>query len=479
MEALFAWGSFSFIVAVTVLILTTYMILFPQLEPRLSSRKASARKRIIERLALAPCLKSYQLSLRELSFSIQYFFTKPYSFKAFNRCFAMTFLYQLLLFIVAWGITGESRMGSLQLLVSTDNPIYRFLIICAFSGIFILNFFIFIRLDQIVLYINNIPQRIAGLFMTINPDRTGVLSGLLVGLFAVAIAGTVAVSSAFIFSGAFANDFIFAGAFACAVACSVTGVVAFVGTDAGTSEAAAIESACFGAFAGASAFVFAVAFAGKLETTTVILIFYALLPGINAFISQILWAFSRHIIIQSIKGKNSLAIMRLILLNILAVLALQVVLSVLLPNAVELIKLLLSYGNEPVSVEWRSMVITAAREPFGEGLIVTGMLLMIILPAGLHMMYGLGGMFLGFSRSSRTLARQLPYSPGSNYQPELREIEKSRIHSIYQSNTVVHILAGTFVTSLFFGLYSAFAITGISFGEFLAQVALTSTQWAL
>lgn len=349
------WGVLISISALLILLTTIllWLLPFPRVVVERRFATPDGRLRFTQRFSAGQPLARYLYGAARFERWLDEWFGRPWSTQAFERCLAIAFVFPVALYMLAALITGfrQNRVTPVELLALGAGAIV---------------FALFVRWLFMAIF-----WGVRGIW-----SRTGGDS-------------ETAVSIARLMLGAFAVVFAFAIAFA--VASSLAGDF----TDAGM-----VVFAILGGFAFAFGFAVAYAIAGiwavVLAAVAVIvvvhataelfafymLLFFILLPVVNALIDWVSWATTRAILARIAALPNRLGSAfiagALLLLNLVAALALVALLAALLPNTLEIvsaISTLLGAGQ----LDWQGLARSSLALPWSEGLFVTGMLLAPLL----------------------------------------------------------------------------------------------------
>jgi hypothetical protein len=197
------------------------------------------------------------------------------------------------------------------------------------------------------------------------------------------------------------------------------------------SDAGTMVLATGGGFLLAAAFaiLFAIAGAGVFVVTLItavaaavfvgqfaimLLLFFVMLPLTNALMDWLSWAVTRYIlgfVARAPSGEGGLALVfALLFLDLTAAVLFFLVLSVVLPNSIELVNILFRVsGNAPF--DWQYFAAHAVRAPWTEGLIVTGILLTSLAPTFVQWSWGLTGVLARFTPGSVIAAGRVTEHP--------------------------------------------------------------------
>lgn len=140
------------------------------------------------------------------------------------------------------------------------------------------------------------------------------------------------------------------------------------------------------------------------------------MPLFNAALDWGSWWVSRVFIKRGLAGGAGRVVLDLTW-DGLAALGFMLALVLVLPLGIEFMNSLVD-GAE---LDWRAMAVDAAADPWGQGLMVTGMVLTTLLPTFLHVVTGLFAVGI-HGAAGRWLADQLegdPAHPGSRVGPAI------------------------------------------------------------
>ncbi len=312
-------------------------------------------------------------------------FGTAFSVQAFERCVAIAFIFPIALFLIALSANGI-----------TTNQITFFeltLFILAF-GIF--SYVIGVAFGNLLKIVRNAWSRFGG-----DSELAQTISRVLLGAFAVMVAFTISFAIAATFSGQVSNASSvlgsmaggFAVAFAFAIAFALAGAVLF-------SVAIAILAGVALAFAS--------------DFTMLLFLFFVLLPVVNACVDWLSWGATRFLLEQA-EGTEpglpgGLRIAGITLGTFASGAVLMVLLSALLPNALEILNTLFGLAKLP-PFDWQAMARRAVAAPWTDGLFVTGMLMTPLVPASSHLIVGLTGVFARFTPGARAAAETVSDHP--------------------------------------------------------------------
>ncbi len=378
---------------------------------------------LIARYNLTGAQGYYRTINRVLYFANRLYGLRRISRRAFGRSLQLAFVYPVLALLLGWLLFDAGTLGGVDFLPEGQpwsERLWRF-------GVLILAFAIAASSFRFAVYIERVVRRLLTQRLENHPPRTGFLSkpvrwvpdvagllafaftfaaafaGVVAGVVAVAGAGAgvVAVAVAVSFAGAVAVAVTGAGAFAFAVVFAFAGVVA-------------VAVAVVFAFAGVVAVVFAVVFAENAEITTVFLLFFILLPWLNALADFISVAATRHFLTHIRRHRPGV-------LRVLWDVALDLIVAALcllgLLGALWGV-LLLWEALAPATLvfDWRGYWSDILQGNWQKGMVLLLMVLTTLIPTALHLLLGLAGFW---AQESRAMARAVAalQSPPANELP--------------------------------------------------------------
>jgi hypothetical protein len=450
---LIAWQGWSVtgsIAALLILLITILLWLLPFPSNPLAAQLADAGERahLHARLGGASSFERFRIAVERFKDWLARWFGRSWSGQAFERCVAIAFVFPVALFLLATILSGykNGQVGFGELLL------FLFGAAIVAAGLRVLFHFGY-------WFARRMWHSIGG-----DAELAEIIARVVLGAFAV----------------------VFAFAIAFAVASSLAGEA----TGAGT-----IAFAMLGGFAFAMAFAIAFAFAGvwafliALALVTVIaltmakdfafflLLFFVILPVLNALMDWVSWAVTRfHLTVMGsaapgIAGASLIA--AVLVADVAAAALLVIALAVLLPIGLELADLLLSvFGRD--SFDWRSSAAQAVRSPWEEGLFVTGMLLTPLVPTIALLTVGLAALAAPFTPGARAGAEALAASEGGAVAgPDLAR----GISRIVYLTRLWYLPASIVAVGVFVAIWWALSLAGVPVASFLEALALCSTVW--
>ncbi len=436
----------------TLLILFTTILLwllpFPSGSVRAQLENVADRVDLRARLGAEPPFARYRMAVRRFGAWLQQWFGPPWSAQAFERCVAIAFVFPVALFLTASVLYGYKH-GSIS------------------SGELLLFLFGVVMVSIIVRTVSHlIYWLVQRMWRTVGGDNelAEIISRILLGAFAV----------------------VFAFAISFAVASSLAGQFSDIGT---------VVFAILGGFAFAFAFALAFAIAGiwalgiALVIVTALaltmakqfafflLLFFVILPVLNALMDWVSWAVTRYLLAwlqQAPDGPSGVAMVGVILIvNIGAAIAFMFVLAVLLPIGLETADLMLSlFGRQ--AFDWRDVAVQAVGAPWDEGLFVTGMLLTPLAPSIANMTISLAALAAPHSRGASGALHAISDHPDAA--PADAEVRMA-VHAVYMAR-LWYLPALAASLTVYVGVWAVFYFSQLPVAKFLYTLALCSTSWS-
>jgi hypothetical protein len=491
------WGMTGAAVALLILLvwILVWLLPFPSrsVEERLGDPEARGRLR--DRLGGTGAFGRYRLAIRGLNSWLDAWFGSSTSGQAMERCIAIAFVYPAVLFIATIIVAATAR-GRIA-----PHEVGVFLLITAVAG-----YLAHRALRTLYRVGTNFWRFVGG-----DSDLIRLIARVVLGALAVIIAFAIAFVIASTVAGAFAEagTIILAIVAAFALAFALAGVLAAAGTAAAMGLLLALTVAAL-AFAGQFAFL--------------LLLFFVLLPMLNALLDWLSWIVTRFFlrrvaqVPQSWKGAGLLVVE--LTADLAAAILLFLALVVLLPNGIEIVNAVLSVTGRP-PFDWREIVSRAHEAPLSEGLFVLGMLITTLVPTFVHITRGLAGIAAAWTPGAGEAAaglRQLAHASGQDwaeaapappgtlhasyndaayrdvgvlYDPDSGERSSSQVRpsvqrqaaSAVRLSRLWYLPAGLIALGLFAALVVLVQIgmrdlAGIPLGEFLVRLAFCASSWS-
>ncbi len=444
------WGVLSVMAVLTALLATilAWLLPFPERSLNFQLSRFDDRMALKDRLGAAPPFRAYLVTVHRFNEWLMEWFGPAFSGQAFERCLAIAFIFPIALFLltlVANGVT-QQRISVLEVAVFTAAfAILAYVIVAAFRNL--------LRL------IEQVWKRFGG-----DEGMAHTIARVLLGGFAVMVAFTISFAIATTFSGQVANAGSVLGSMAGGFALAFAFAIAFA------LAGAALFSVAIAILAGA-----ALAFASQFAF--LLFLFFVLLPVVNASVDWLSWGITRSFLRlaetaePTIPGR--LKVFGAIAGTFISGALLMVLLTVLLPNVLEVLNVVLSVAKVP-PFDWQSLVRKAATAPWTDGLFVTGMLMTAIVPASAHLTVGLTGMFARLTPGARTAADTISDHPGAPLSPaELPPVKLTLIFSRIWYPIAAAITAGMIASASWLIWY-----THAPVAAFLSNAALCATAWS-
>ncbi len=505
------WGPLGVVIGVVTAVM--FWIVPPpnsSLRKRIESLHPEDRKWLKDTLGAAPGIERYRLAVRALNDRLRAWFGDAWSIRAVRRCLQIALIYPFALFLLTWIASGTGKLGALQLF-EIHSITYRLLyaVIVAFAGTAM--YFIGIKAEHVSEVIGWIlePMRqyipwtrrtILVAIVTVSGALGGAISAYAVGglsLSAITIVVSIAVGFAAAFVGfGVAAAVLFAGSASAFFSGGTVAVFVIIAVGAGASVIVAITTfseVSAATFVGAlTIIVLGATFIGvaeflafsdpkALDLLFASFLFYILLPAINALADWVSWGVTRIFLIRAANTAEGLwGAIRLVhelLAALLVGMVFLVLLAIALATGITLSNVLFMAIAKP-PVDWLSQLDAAAHDPFGQGLMIMGLLMTTVIPTFLHLAAGLAGIFLAWTPDARRLAAAIPYAEDGTPQAPLAQIRKDEIFWTLFRGRFWYLLAVPLTCAIFAGMFEAFSLTIQPYGHFLADAARCATSWS-
>ncbi len=503
------WGMTGAAVALLILLIWILVWLLPfpgrSIEDRLADPESRAQLR--ERLGGAGPFGRYRLAIRDLNGWLDAWFGPSTSGQALERCIAIAFVYPAVLFVATLIVAGAARGQIAPLEIGV------FLVVTAAAG------YLAHRAFRLLYRAGTNFWRFVGG----DSDLIRLIARVVLGALAVILAFAIAFVIASTVAGAWAEagTIVLAIIAAFALAFALAGVLAAAGTAAAMGLLLALTVA-------------ALAFAGKFAF--LLLLFFVLLPMVNALLDWLSWIVTRFFLRRVAQVTPTWRGAGLLVLELSADLAAAIVLFlglvVLLPNGIEIINAVLSLTGR-AAFDWRDIVLRANQAPFSEGLFVIGMLITTLVPTFIHITRGLAGIAAAWTPGAAEAAaglretwdnpghgwaqedaEQLAGHGGYYYQEapqyaqsgayaqggfqdgaavmdysaaaveedespaELRPSVQQKAAKALRLSRLWYIPAAVAALGVFAGLAAALEAAGVSLGDVLVQLAFCASSWS-
>jgi hypothetical protein len=444
------WGVVGSITALLIILVTILIWLLPFPDRSLRAQLANHQDRLDlkARLGMGSAFHGYRVAVRRLSDWFDDWFGPPWSGQAFERCLAMAFVYPISFYalsLLANGVkSGKATLPQLAIFVLMAVG-FVYALAVSFRAIY-----------KAAGYIWGLAGGDAELARFIAKAALGAFAVLIA--FSMAFAAASAAQGSASDTGGMAlatgGGFILASAF----------VVLFAVAGAGVFVVTLIVTA-------AGAIIFAGQFAIML------LLFFVMLPLTNALMDWLSWAVTRYILGFVARapsgGWGVVFVLTLLTIDFAAAALFFLVLSVILPNSIELVNILLqASGGAPF--EWRSFASRAATAPWTEGLIVTGILLTSLVPTFTQLVVGLAGVLARFTPGSEIAAGRITEHP----EVTPTQAETACVQRVARRSRLWYIPASAIVAAIMFGGYRFVTIQVTPPGKFLMEASYCATAWS-
>ncbi len=500
------WGMTGAAVALLILLIWILLWLLPfpgrSLEERLADPESRAQLR--DHLGGVGPFGRYRLAIRELNGWLDAWFGPAMSGQALERCIAIAFVYPAVLFVATLIVAGAAR-GEIA-----AYEIAVFLALTAAGG------YLAHRVFQVLYRLGNNFWRFVGG----DSELIRLIARVVLGAMAVIIAFAIAFVIASTVAGAFAEagTIVLAIIAAFALAFTLAGVLAAAGTAAAMALLLGLTIA-------------ALAFAGKFAF--LLLLFFVLLPMVNALLDWLSWIITRFFLRRVALVRPTWRGAGLLILELSADLAAAIVLFlglvVLLPNGIEIINAILSVTGRD-AFDWRDIVTRANEAPLSEGLFVIGMLVTTLVPTFVHITRGLAGVAAAWTPGAAEAAAGLRENwdnpghgwtqqhaheadaQGTYYYQDMPQYAQGGAHAQggFQNAAVMdygaaepdetpaklrpsvqqkaaqalrlsrlwYIPAAALAFGLFVGIVALLEAAGVSLGDFLVKLAFCASAWS-
>ena len=436
----------------TLLILFTTILLwllpFPSGSVRAQLEAVADRLDLRARLGAEPPFARYRMAVRRFNDWLQQWFGPPWSAQSFERCVAIAFVFPVALFLTASVLYGYKNRSI------TTGELLLFLF-----GVVMVSIIVRVISHLIYWLVQRMWRTVGG-----DNELAEIIARILLGAFAV----------------------VFAFAIAFAVASSLAGQFSDIGT---------VVFAILGGFAFAFAFALAFAIAGiwALAIALVIvtalaltmakqfafflLLFFVILPVLNALMDWVSWAVTRYLLAWiplAPGGPAGVAMVGgILLVNIGAALIFVIALAALLPIGLEIADLVLSVFGR-ATFDWRGVAAQAVRAPWDEGLFVTGMLLTPLVPSIANMTISLAAIASPYTRGAAATIHAISDHPEAV--PADAEIRQA-VRTVYLTR-LWYIPALLVSLAVYACVWGILHLTSIPVASFLQMLALCSTAWS-
>ncbi len=313
------------------------------------------------------------------------------SWRGYSACLLVAFVYPLFLWHLAWCLEGPGRLAGASAFGETVQGAWRWLgLTILWLSLLALGFF-FSRFSRILEFFENRSLRVT--------PRTELIHSLLeapVREFIPQLAIAAAISmGGFMAFGVIVNvpgvaalaAFVAFISFYVVVAVVTAGTVGVVG-----AVRAVVAFVTAGAFFTVGAFG-----AGGAIVAVVYLTFVLIVPMANALLDHVSVQVSRWLLSDLVARRGAawqgLMVLGHIMADVIAAGLFLVILAVLLPAVLQLANWAFDAFGWSL-VEWGLYLDAARHDPFGAGLLVTGMLATTLLPTVLHLLAAGGALVL-------------------------------------------------------------------------------------
>lgn len=449
---------------------------------RASSNHRDDRAALKAVLGKAPAIRRYKLAVGEFNSFLDDWFGPSVGSKAMGRCFQIALLYPLTLFVFVWLVSGRTPVSSLYGVETSAAFVDRFWRICVLIMCTCVLVWPLVNLYSLEDFASRADHR---------SFKSLKANAFVKKLISVSVYINVLVNGFYYFLTMILLSILFAGVcLAGHYVASMFGVmfILIFGSAASVSFAdrgvISRTHILFLLFLITLSIFLALISQGSggvsLRNLYFVLVMYLIVPLLNAGMDWASWGITRFFLNRVARAENSIlgafAIIIDVFSDFMFGFILLFLLSISLPFGIEIMNLLISsYGGEPV--DWVTSLKIAVRDPWGEGLFVTGMLVTTLVPTFLHLVAGLAGVFFAWTPDAQALADRIPYDPNRTTQDELSVDLRNEIVVMVRRVRYWYIPAGLVVLTGMYYLIYLFSATITPFGEFLAASAYCGTAW--
>lgn len=376
------------------------------------TKDPDTRKDTVKWLQQAKALKKYKRLIKELRKLLKKFYGKPFSLQALTRSYSIALTYPVTLFLLAYTfLSGSHQLSGYDLLPSVAQHRWVFLVLII---VFLIGFWLLTTtFDKCGAWIKSQLERLlpiaskeeqdllnrllGGMLLPVAmsllmPDLgwTYWLHGFTLGYFAggsLILALTVAGIALAVFS--FTDTF----------SAYFTGTIT-IGVAAVFAVAFSFSLAAIGSLATAVVIVTAVAAFGDHALSIAFLILWVLFPFLNAILDWLSLGVSRYFLKQVQKESHPWWVFQDIVLDLVVAMCFMVLLVALFPAAIEAVNYVYALFSEEGHIDWHYFARVARSDPWGEGFMVTMMLVTTLIPTLVHVFLAFFALLmnLGFGR---------------------------------------------------------------------------------
>ncbi len=401
--------------------------------------------------------------LLDASLGLAYrFFGRDWSWPAFSRCLSLAFLYPVVLLLGSW-IGGATAVVADVPLLETQSLAWleRLGLACLIAVLLVIVFTTIWQHERLGTWL------FEKVFLRFNLWRCVKIS---IQKSPLAIAYGVAMLGGYMFAvvgaTAVAGAIYIISSVGFAVAIFRPSAVSSTGKFALTVAISAIATSLV---VGGGTIAYPETFSGIVEPLVALLILYLVLPIVNACADWLSWIVTRRLLVRLGQKHGGGAFIFHAGIDILSAIGFLAVLAFLLPLIVEFANVLFAAIAWP-PLEWRPMLDAARVDPFGAGIMVTGMLLTTLIPTAFHLGLALGAVLLPRLDVKQPL---YPFHKhltacvwNEDQSPDY--IERSHVAFWLFGNFAVALALLLFFIAMLYALISTFSIT---FGQILLDLA--------
>jgi hypothetical protein len=443
------WGVTGSIVALLILFTTIllWLLPFPQMTVRGQLANADDRADLRGRFAKGAPFERYRTAARRFAQWLSKWFGPSWSAQAFERCVAIAFVFPVALFLLATVLHGykHGKISTTELLL--------FL-----AAVVVASWIIRWVFRLIYWSLQRTWRSISG-----DTELAEIISRILLGAFAVVFAFSIAFAIASSVAGQFsdAGTVVLAilGGFAFAIALTIAYVIAGI-----WALAVALVIVTILALTIAKQFAF------------FLLLFFIILPILNALMDWVSWAVTRFLLTRIHEASDGLfgvtSVVSVLIVNVVLALVFVVALAIMLPIGLEMVDFLLSiFGHN--AFNWRTVATQAFQDPWNEGLFVSGMLLTPLVPSIANMTLGLAALGAPYSPGASKAEQLIPEHPEAT--PS--EAETKQIGSMIFWSRLWYAPSFFLALGVYVCTWTILYALDLPMAKFLHSLALCSTSW--
>ena len=428
-------------------------------------QKISDQKKYLIKLRTPAFDAIYHLILKSrLDRADRFFGQKLFSAQSFYVCWSLSIMYSIGFFLFSWLFGGAGSVGELSIF-STDIHWSSRLLFVFIVGI---TSWIFVYFTDGELFI---IRKLLGKFPASLPFSVLWIANVTV----IGVIEAVIFGVGFWFYGTMYGILFLPGLAVITIVCTLAGALAWAGNDAiSSANSRQLNTSIF------SSVVFMVIFLffQKLNVFSITMVlFFGVLPFLNATLDWLSWAFSRFLGRSILEKRTFPALIIHATIDVFLAVVLLIVLTSLMTAAVELVNKIAIWRAFPGMILHLEPVMDSLhKQPFGEHRWITAMLLSTLLPTVLHLTMVLFAMITNITpKWFRMAARSnlINYCRAACKDEKYAALQDLTIPAIYFTSTWVLAIA-LFV----FGCWGGWYLGAESINS-VVQLLWQSANWTL